>query len=333
MRLWTTILSQAWEITRQRRALWRFGFLAALLGSPLLLNAFQAPPLSGDYLQNTPSRALTMTGWQPQTLWLKVFTALPPHTALSMAEAMAVSTLALMLAFYGLSVLGKAALLHSVASHHRRAPLRPSALWAESRRFFWRLFLFPLPATLVFGLAAVSAGVLVGLVAWWAGLVAAVIAVPLLGALVLLAWLLHIYVELGSSAIVLENRTFRQALVQGWKAWKARFWQVVMVALVLSIIQWVIATVLFYLGSILMLALGVLLQMWEATLIPWFLAHPFVLAAASTGLMLSGKLVLAAVLAPVATFVLASWGLLYQALVQPEAPLPAVPAQTRPSTP
>ena len=309
------ILSAAWEITRRRRDLWFFGFLTAMLGSPMLVNAFLTPPMSKNALQNIPTNAMPMAGWQPPTFWRKVMLGMDSHTATYVALWFALATLAMMTIFYVLFVAGEAALFHALLADPHGEPPSLRSQWAEAHPFFWRLFFFPLPAGLLFGIAVVGLGAFAAALTLSMGALGILLLIPLFLLAFLGGWLLTIYFRLGAGAIVLEGLPFWEALDRPWRLWKQHFWVVLLMGLVLEVILWVASTVLFYITSLFMLGLSVLLEGVAPTLVPWFIAHPAILLTAGTLLMLGGKTLLAFALAPVMTWVITAWGLTYLALL------------------
>ncbi len=334
MRL-STILRTALEITQRRRDLWRFGFLIALLGSPMLMNTFMLPPLSGHYLQTTSPQAWRTSGWQPPSFWLELMRRTTPREARVLTLSLMGAALLMFAVFYAFSVRGKAALLRGLLADVNGEMATARELWDEARRFFWRLVFFPLPAVLIFGVAMSGLSLFFGALSLRGGTVVGfLLLVPFLIASLGGAWLLSIYFRLGDGAVALEDLPYWDAISRPWPLWKPHFWWVLLVAFVLSLVQWVVDTVLFYIASAAMLGLNWLLAIGPSGMVTWFAAHPVVLFLAAFLLMLAGKLMLAVALTPVMVFITVSWGLLYLGLLE-RWPVThqGSPAAAPPSTP
>ncbi len=321
MSLLTAIFAQAWDITRRRRALWLFGFLAALLGVPTMPTRLMPrwADLRKGFSPMPPGAAplpQPAAGWQPQAFWKQVFTAMPPHTAAALSMIKMMVALVFIILFYALLATGTGALLWGAAQAARGETWRVGDLWAAARRFFWRIFFFPWPAMLLLFILTTSGGVFLAAAAWggaaWAGLLA-MLFYPLF---MVIAWLVNIYIQLGNSAIAIENLSLWDAMSRAWEVWKAHFWKVLLVALMLWLVgeaTWVVAGYLAALGYT---VLGLLLQEGGRALVAWFVVHPALAIAADSLIFLSSKLLLALLVAPVKTFVLVGWTLLYLAMLK-----------------
>lgn len=331
------IVNTALKLTLRRRDLWFFGFLIALLGSPLLMNTFATPPLSGNYLQTTPPQALNASGWQPPAVWRQIMSSVSPHEALLIATSLTGIMIVMLIVFYAFAVVGKAAVLRSLVADLHGEALRGRRLLKETRRFFWRMFAYPWPAVLLFGIGVGGLGIFMGALAMQAGAVGGVLLlIPFLIATVVVAWLTFTYFHLGDGAVVIEDLPYWDAISRPWSLWKAHFWPVLLVALVLSVGQWVIDALLSYAATALMFLATLLFRANLTALVPWLIAHPGMLITLASLFMLIGKIMLAVILAPVMVFITVSWGLTYLALLKrwplphPDHPAAATPAASRP---
>ncbi len=326
-----TIFSTAWEITRKQRPLWVFGFLASLLGFPVLVDAFHVPPLNEAYL-HTMSHTTITPGWRPQSFWGQVMAIMPERTAMAVnaAEvAIFFATIALFVTFFAL---GEGALLNGTVRALNGETLNAGDLWAAARRFFWRIFFFPWPVGFVFSMIVIGSGLLIAFAAvQYSGWIA-LIGVPLLPVFFVTAWLITIYIHLGNGAIAIEDLSLWKAMRRAWEVWKPHFWLVMLTAFALDVTMWLVSTALSYAALIGVLALSLALQMGGTTLVVWFVNHPAILVLASLLLILGGRAILAIFLAPVVTFTTVGWGLLYSWL-SGNWPLPPVasPSEAMPA--
>ncbi len=328
------ILSAAWEIARRQRSLWLFGYLAALVGAPTEATyprgwALLMKTLSRANPGSRPPRFVQGGGWQPLDFWRGVLQAMPEHTAKAVGNAHTVSMLGVLLLFYALFALGAGGVLFGAAQHLRGETPTRQHLWGAARRFFWRLFFFPVPVVLIFVIALAGLGMCLVGVAMQAGAVVAGLALILFGIVMVVSWLVGVYVQLGETAVVVDDLSLWGALGRAETLWRKHFWRAALVALVLWLIQKIAWQVVGFVISWGVAFLGVLLQFGGQTLVGWFAAHPALTVVTSIGLAVGSKALAALPLAPVVTFTLAGWVLLYRALsgFEPQPTEISVPAQ------
>ncbi|GAP12469.1 hypothetical protein LARV_00204 [Longilinea arvoryzae] len=318
------VLSRAWHIIWRHKILWIFGIFAGLVsqagsgagsrgGSRIqytfdsgdFANGIVIPPEFQHIVDNIEHFFNTAPVW----FWV----------------VLGVSLFILGIAFWALSIIGRAGLVRGSVDADEDASLRFGSLFNRSLYYFGRLFLFDLlifVCSLVVTVAVVLLIVVFGVATLGIGLLCLI---PLLCLLVPLGWVLSIYLIQVQVALVAEDLGVWPAFARAWKVVTGRLGEMVVMGLILFIIR---------------LAAGILLA------IPFGMVFaPFISSLLTTGGITSAAvtaaLVIGLVLLPFAilaegileAYVLGAWTLTFRRLTGKKAGNPAATEPVAPVAP
>ncbi|HXF70937.1 MAG TPA: hypothetical protein VNK89_14150 [Thermoflexus sp.] len=310
-------LARGLQVTWRYKSLWIFGFLAAL-------GAGGTPSFQGNFQMRGPTSPMPLSpGFQQ---WLERNW---PFLALALLGLFLLSLLIQLVALWGQGAL--------ILGGGEAAEGRSPALGALARRATARLLrligimvLLGVPGflvTFIFLLGAIG-GFLLALAQRIEGIriatliLIAFMMLALLGCLLLLGWVLHLWSRLALRAALLEDLPWLSALRRGFQIGLRRIIPLLLVWLVLDVgVLGVTAFVLSLLTAVPLLALlgaGFLALFGGGRPVEPSVLVPFVLTAVLAAFCLT--LFSRILLAPVITFVETSWTMAYRAWVEAGTP-------------
>jgi hypothetical protein len=230
------VLTRAWRIIWKHKILWIFGIFAGLasqagsgagnrsLGSGSgwkfengdFTNG-QVPQVFQDFAKNIERFFNNVPVW----FWI----------------VLGVSLFILSIAFWLLSIYGRAGLVRGAVEADEEGHFSFGSLFNKSTHYFARLLLFDLlifAAGLVLAVAFVLAIVTLGIFTLGIGLICLI---PLFCLLVPLAWIFGIYLVQVQVALVAEDLGLWQAFARAWKVVTGRLGEIVVMGLILAVIR------------------------------------------------------------------------------------------------
>jgi len=327
------ILSKAWKITWKFKVLWIFGILAGCgSGNSSRFNSNS----SGGGGGNGGSGG---TGQVPD--FLRPFLNSRPEVAirsffqqyLAIIIGVMIAVCLLWFLFYFLGVMGKIGLIKGASKADAGAEsMTFGELWTESTPYFWRVFgmnlLVGLPFFLVMvillgGMAFAAFGITRsgtsngGTAALMIGLIG--ILVMVICIISIIALLVQMVVQQAQNALVLENLGVLESLTRGWNVFKANFFSVIIMLLVLGILGWVVGFIVAL--PMVLIALPALVGGAMAGTATQGYLIPLLIAGGCCALYLPVLLLLSGVLQ---TYTQTAWTLTFLRMTAPE--IPSAPA-------
>lgn len=317
------VLSRAWKIIWKHKILWVFGIFAGLVsqagsgagnhGGPRFQYSFDyedfsrgvLPPQLEQFFSNAEHFFSTVPLW----FWIVLGSSL----------------FVLGIAFWILSIFGRAGLVRGSADADEEASLRFGSLFNKSAYYFGRLFLYDLlifVCGLVLAVAIVLAVMVFGVATLGIGLICLI---PFLCLLVPIGWVLGVYLTQVQVALVAEDLGLWGAFARAWKVVTSRLGEMVLMGLILFVIRLVV-------GILLALPFGLVIA-------------PFIASFLTTGVITSGattsSLIIGLVLLPFAiladgileAYLLGAWTLTFRRLTGRKAGSPTELEPAAPVTP
>ena len=246
------VLSRAWRIIWKHKILWIFGIFAGLAsqagsgagdrsfgsGSGLKFDGGdfangQMPPVFQDFAKNAERFFNNVPVW----FWI----------------VLGVSLFILSIAFWLLSIYGRAGLVRGAADADEEGHFSFGSLFNKATHYFGRLLLFDLllfAGGLVLAVAFILATVTLGIFTLGIGLICLI---PLICLLVPVAWVLGLYLVQVQVALVSEDLGLWQAFARAWKVVTSRLGEIVVMGLILAVMR-IVAGILLALPFSLVLA-------------------------------------------------------------------------------
>jgi hypothetical protein len=214
------ILSRAWEILWKHKVLWIFGIFAGCAST-------SGGPGNASYTWQTES---------PKAFeqFSRGFQEIPPAVLATGAILLILGVLLLIVLAIFLGTIGNIGIIKATSqAEEGQEEFTFGGVFNDSLPYFWRVFLL----NLLVGVAAFLAillfiilGVIGSIVTLGIG---ALCFVPLLCLLAPLGWLLNIFVQQSSIAIVVENLGIMDGLERGWEVFKANLGYMIVMGLIL----------------------------------------------------------------------------------------------------
>jgi hypothetical protein len=302
-------LSQAWAIIRRHKALWLFGFLAALGAN------------SGYGYQFSPSNNQGPFGPGVQ----QAFSHISPEQWFLIVTVGGLVLLAAVAIVIILSTMGQIGLRKGTLQADAGAEALPvGRLWSDSVPYFWQMLLLNILVFVALILAIVilvMLGVAVAIVTLGIGLLCLI---PLLCLLIPAGFLFTIWIELSRVALVADEVDAFEALRRGWDIVRHRLGAVFAMGLILVLITIVVSVVVGVPFAILVFMFAVAMGAGGKVATGGLVAGGLCLI-----ILLPVLIVLASI---VQAFMGASWTLTYLRLTRPGG-VPALPAAAAPLAP
>lgn len=289
-------LSHGWEIAKDHKLLWLFGFFATFLGQMGLLDFFvnvllaadgralgyslflDFPQLTQTLRVGLSSLSFGVAGWA-WFFWLVVFFA------------------AVKLFLIFISVTSQAALVHGVGQSMGRAKrktINPDKAWHAGTGHFWRVFFINLLRRLAIVLLAVLVGMSAVNVAVAATVGSKVLFAAVFFVALALGMILSFLLVYAVGYVVLEEYSFGQSIAAAWNLFKNHALVSLEVGLILMVVNIVAGLVALLAGAVF---LGHMAVFWVLTLFSginmvWFIGFflgmaALVLFIAALGTMLT----------------------------------------------
>ncbi len=251
------ILSRAWKILKRQRALWLFGFLTACAGGSYGRVGMPTFNLQMPAFQNSEFSGVEGSDLAP--LFSKI-EQIPSSTWLMLFVIIAVALLVWLVVMLAIRSFAQAGLLrglwHSAQQEEgKEQPLTVSEVFAEAKAFFKPVFLFNLlvgGGGIVLFIGLLMAVVALAVATMGIGLLCLI---PLMLLMIPLIWFLVVYLELVLLSIVGEALSFKEAFKRSWVLIKQHIWDVVVVALLLGMLNFLAGIVMVGVFLVLLLVL------------------------------------------------------------------------------
>lgn len=256
------IISRAWEITWNNRALWGLGFLAALAGGGGGgTGNFNPDSLGVD--ANNPDDILDAFRGTPIGQMIDGDTAAIAAVA-GIAVLVILILLALGIVFWILGTTARAGLISSVVELEHGEKITFGNAFRQGWKHIWRLFLLKLlEFALIFLPTMLVVGVFAAIGFMAEAPAVAVLAVPLVCIFAIAAFLLQFADAFAFRGIVLKNMGPVEALRHGWSLFKANAGDVLILAVIYTVIMMVV-------GFIAAAVLGVFALLSASPLLSFF---------------------------------------------------------------
>jgi hypothetical protein len=239
------ILGKAWKILWKHKVLWIFGILAGLVsgnggGGSNGGGSSNSGTSAGDWDWQGGAMPSWMQGWQDTAE--RMWQAVQPYLWIIIVVAVL-----LILIFIVLGVIGKVGLLRGAkkADEDMDVRLTFGGLLTESVPYFWRMLGFTLLLMVgVIILAVLLVLAVAGLVIGTLG-IGLLLLIPLLCLLVPVAMLFQVYLEQAQIALVVEDLGIIDAFKRGWRVFRGRLGEMIVMGLILGIGGWLVALLIF----------------------------------------------------------------------------------------
>lgn len=238
-----TLLSDSWAIVRRHKALWLFGFLAAL-GSG----------------GNGGFRFMGSADGSGPNRWSDPLNRIPSEQLGLIVGILCVVGVAAFLLVVILSTMGRAGLIKGAGqADDGAASISVGQLWSDTVPYFWSMLLFDI-AIVVLIVVAVMGLVMLGIFSAIT-VIGLACFIPLLCLLVPAFVVASWWIELSRVALVNDGVDVFEALRRGWVLFRARFGDVLLlgiVTIVLYIVVWLLL-LLPFIALMMPVALGLAL--------------------------------------------------------------------------
>jgi hypothetical protein len=214
-----SILRRGWEISWKNKGLWLLGILSGCTsgaGNPSQNFTWQT---SGQEVSNTAQQFPNV----PEGFWV------------ALIIGVFVAILVLVVVAIVLGILGQAGLIAGVAHADETGSVKLAEAWRLGRPHFWRLLGLGL---LLFAVVMIVALVIAGGVVLTLGL-GAICLIPLICLALPIGIIVSAYLNLVQNGIVLGKQGVFEALGKGWEVFRAHFWPVVLMGVIMMVISFV----------------------------------------------------------------------------------------------
>lgn len=330
------ILSKAWKIIWKYKILWVFGILASF-GQSSGGGGGGGGNSSGNFNGNSsdfsfdPNNLSNMTPEMQH--YMQQVSDIMAGIQWWMIALVIIGLLVISLVFWAISIMGKTGLILGTQKGDGGADrLSFGELWSSSMHYFWRVLGFSLLTGIaIFIIVLIMMLPMILAIIGTLG-IATLCIVPFICILVPAMLLLNIILEQGTIAIIVEDIGIMDGLQRGWLVFKANFWNMILMAIILGVMSGVI-------GFIISLPLIIAILPGMIALIGSSAAGTFDMQAVSTaGLVTLG---LCCLIYPfvlifngvLVAYVQSAWTLTYMRLTNRPAPVfstPEIPGEVPP---
>lgn len=239
------ILTKAWKIIWKHKILWVFGILASLGSGSGGGNGGGGGGSSSNFnfQGNLNGKDFNLPPEFQQSM--NRFSEIMSHVQWWMIALIILGLLVISLIFYAISVIGRNGLILGAKHADEGAEkLTFGELFSESLKYFWRIFWFSILA----GIALFVVLMIIMIPMMVLGVLTMGILmlcmIPLICVLIPVFMLVGVVIQQAIIAMVADNLGMIDGLKRGWNVFKANFWNLVLLAIILGVISAVIGFII-----------------------------------------------------------------------------------------
>ncbi len=232
---YSAILSRAWKITWNNKALWLLGILAGCGGS------------GGNFNFQSNFRTDGTPGGQPGNLppeLERFFNQLDPNVVTAVVIGLICLGVVLAIVITALGVIGRGGLIGGVQLANAQGKVSFGEGWRVGVKHFWTLFIIGLAVGLITFLAVVLTVVPGAAFAALTFGIGALCLVPLICVLSILAIVLGVVAYFAQIAAVVENLGVRDAVRRAWEIIRANPMSIIVLGLILLVLSGIVGFVI-----------------------------------------------------------------------------------------
>lgn len=218
-------MRRAWQITWNHKILWIFGILSALFAGRASFNFNSGPRFPNTFNPTNPDVFPRLQG---------LFPNLDPNVIIAIGLGLACVFVIIAIVLYVLHVIGRGGLIAGIQLAEAESPVTFGQAWGAGIQHFWTVLLI--------GLVVAVVAVVIGVASVFAAATICLIPLACVGGIIVAA--LGIFTYLAQIAAVTENLSVTEAIGRAWQVVQPNLGGLVVMAIILVIIEGVVAFVI-----------------------------------------------------------------------------------------